>query len=485
LSTALSAGPAGRRTSRWAPYAAAWLFVLPAVTAGVARDSAKIEVTGLALLGLVAWVRAPRPREGKQGGRLCGTFAVAAAVLGGYLVAGAWPSSAGTIRSYDVQAVIFAVTYVAVAVFALLLFDLAVFERVMWRAATAALWAAVTCWLISRLGHGLFLVSASHGAVRMRGTLSEPSAWAPVLALVTLLALRRRSWLHLALALVGLMLADSPTCGLVLAAAVPLYFALTGNTRQRVLSLMAAAVIAAAAAAFVQTANPGRYLASHTAAEVAVGRLVSGIRNVETGGREGHNTRFAGTTVVIEQLRANGWLYAGAGPGAENAYFPAKFRALAAPPGPHALWVSILFDFGVAGAAVLGVLMLTAVWRMRRHTGAAAILLPFFVASLINSAEGAFEYSFVALGIMLFAFGWVTPAVPARAPGDLERGRLEPRRGLVEAEPVHVPPHPLAGAWLRRPRHRPGDGRGQRGDVRAGVDLADAGHEVGRGADPV
>jgi hypothetical protein len=42
----------------------------------------------------------------------------------------------------------------------------------------------------------------------------------------------------------------------------------------------------------------------------------------------------------------------------------------------------------------------------------AAILLPLFIASLINSAEGFYEYSFVALGIFLAAFGWSMPPKP-------------------------------------------------------------------------
>ena len=72
----------------------------------------------------------------------------------------------------------------------------------------------------------------------------------------------------------------------------------------------------------------------------------------------------------------------------------------------------MLFDFGIVGVAALAALMLTASWRMRHSPWLAATLLPFFITALINSAEGSYEYAFVALGILLFAFGWAVPSKP-------------------------------------------------------------------------
>jgi hypothetical protein len=392
--------------------AATWLFVLPFSTAGIAQDSAKIEVAGLAALAFTAFVVFRLPVPAKAVYRIGLTAAVLALTICAYLISGAWPSSYGTAGSYDTQAVIFAITYLAVAAFTVLFFDERLFERVIWRAVTVALWIAVLSCLASRLTHELLLVSESHGALRMQGTLSEPSAWAPLLPVIVLLAIQRRSWPYLALAAAGAVLAASPTCILVLLATVPAHYVLTGTRRQRVAVLLALAACVPAAVFFVQTANPRLYLDSHSTAEVAVGRLLSGIQNVETGGRAGHNTRMASTRVVIAEARANGWLLTGAGPAADSTYFPAKFPADSRLrfSGTNSLLVSVLFDFGAPGVAVLGSLMLAAVWRMRRRPEMSAILLPFFAASLINSAEGPFEYAFVALGIMVFTFGWAGPA---------------------------------------------------------------------------
>jgi hypothetical protein len=391
--------------------AATWLFVLPVFTAGVARAAAKIEVVGLAVLAFAAIVILLRPLPGRAIERIYVTFAALALIVIAYLAFRPWPSYFGTARAYETGAALFVATYVAVAVFAVLFFEQWLFERVMWRAATLTLWVGlITCVISLLTGHPL-LVNPAYGGLRMRGTLSEPSAWAPVLALVVLLALRRRSWLYAGLGLAGLVLSDSPTCILVMAVTVPLYYALASTWRHRTLLLLALAVSLPAGAFFIQHANPGSYLDSGNPASVAVGRLLSGIRNVETGGQTGSNDRVSGTTVVIAEVRDNDWMRTGAGPAADSTYFPAKYPAgggvVAA---TNSLWTSVLFDFGEGGVVVLGVLMLAATCRMRRRPVMTALLLPFFVTALVNSAEGAFEYAFVALGIMLFAFGWI----PAR-----------------------------------------------------------------------
>jgi hypothetical protein len=241
----------------------------------------------------------------------------------------------------------------------------------------------------------------------MQGTMSEPSAWAPVITLVVLVAIKRRSWLYLGLALVATYLTASPTCVMALAGSLLLYYALTGTRKHRLAIVIMLAVLVPASAAFVQTATPAQYLNSHNTSKKAVGRLLAGIRNIETGGRLGHNTRWASIQVIVADARENGWLLTGAGPAADATYLPARYPGT----GPQAhtaptLWAGILFDFGIIGVAVLAVLMLTAAWRMRKDPDLCAVLLPFGVAATINSAEGSFAYAFVALGILLFTFRW-------------------------------------------------------------------------------
>ena len=390
--------------SRVTRQAATWLFVLSFLTLGVGRDHAYGEWAGLALLALASFVFARQPVPVRAVRRSVLSAAVFTLIVCAYFIFGSWPISFGSTRSYDLQAFYFAVTFFTVCLFAMIFFEERLFGRVIWCAATVTLWVGVLSYLLTRLSHHPLLVSHSHGVLRMQGTLSEPSAWASVIPLVLLLAVRRRSWLHLGLAVIGTVLAASPTCLLVLAVTLPLYYALTGTGWQRVVVVLTLGVFLVAGVFFVRTAQPRPYLTSHNSAENAVGRLLAGIENIETDGRQGHNTRFGSTRLVISDVKANGWLLTGAGPAADRTYFPAKYPS-AVPLLPDALWVSFLFDFGLVGLALLAVLMLTAVWRMRRRPQMCAILLPFFVTSLVNSAEGYFEYQFVALGVILFSFG--------------------------------------------------------------------------------
>ena len=399
--------------ARYVPEAATWLFVLSFFTLGIGRYYSYLQCAGVALPALAAFVFSRRTLPECATFRISLSAAVLVLIVCAYLVLGSWPSSFGSVGAYDVQAVYFVVTYLGVCVFASLFFDERFFVRVVWRAAILTLWVGVLSYLLTRLGHHPVLVSESHGVLRMQGTLTEPSAWSPVIPLVVLMAVRRRSWLHLGLAVIGAALVASPTCWLVLIATVPLYYALTGTRRQRLAVAVGLAAFIPAALFFVSAAQPSRYLNSHSTAEKAVGRLLAGFESVETDGQQGHNTRFASTRVVIAEVRTNDWTLTGAGPAADVTYFPAKFGSTVQ---PNALWVSVLFDFGVIGVVVLGVLMLAAVWRMRRHPQICAILLPFFVASLINSAEETFDYKFVALGIVLFAFGWVRPGGTGASP---------------------------------------------------------------------
>jgi hypothetical protein len=385
--------------------AATWLFILPVLTQGVLPDGVKLQIAGLAVLAFMSIVilRDPLPFRAARHAYLA--FAVLSLTAIGYIVFGTWPAQFGTSRSYDAHAALFVVMYTAVAVFAVLFFEVREFERVLWRGVTTALWIGVLTCTASRVTGHLLLVNPNDGALRMVGTLSEPSDWAALLTVVMLLALRRRSWLYVCLSLAGLLLADSPTCILVMAVSVVLYFVLATEWRARTATTAVLAVMVPLAVIFVRDANVVSLAASGNPAEVAIGRLVSGIRNVETGGQEGANSRYVSVQVVTADARDGGWMSSGAGPAADAVYFPAAYPSgSGSQQAANAMWLTVLFDFGEWGTAMLAVMMLVALWRMRRSPAMTALLLPFFTASLVNSAVP--DYSFTVLGILLFAFGW-------------------------------------------------------------------------------
>jgi len=260
--------------------------------------------------------------------------------------------------------------------------------------------------------------------------MTEPSDWAPVLVIIALLAVRRcRPW-YLLLVAAGLALADSPTCVLVMAVTVPLYYALCGRTRHRVALAAALIILVPLGTWFTATADSRAMLASGNSAEIAAGRLVAGVRDVTSGGAGGaaSNMRYASTAGAVGALEAAGRLRGGLGPDADAVYFPAI-----TPPGGqpaawvNAIWVYALADFGYAGVVVVAAGVVAAAWRVRRCPAAATVFLPMLAASLVNSAIP--DWWFAGLAVMLFALWRERGASPGLrlAPGRRLGADLGPR----------------------------------------------------------
>jgi hypothetical protein len=72
--------------------------------------------------------------------------------------------------------------------------------------------------------------------------------------------------------------------------------------------LVILAISILAGASFAQRAHAAAWLDSGNPTKIAVGRLISGIQNVRTGGEEGSNSRFQSTTVVIAAARDYGFI---------------------------------------------------------------------------------------------------------------------------------------------------------------------------------
>ena len=402
---------------------AAWLFVLPLFAIGALPDVTKIQGTGIAVLAFAAVVILQRSVSRRGAAVMYVTFSVLTLLLLAHLALASWPAFTGSRSSYDRHALIFVGTYTVVAIYAGVFYREDVFRRVMWRGATLALWAGVTLCLLSRVTGHPFLANAIYGTIRMSGPLEEPSAWAAPLTVVLLMALRRRSKLYVVLSLAGLVLAELPDV-----------HACHGGHSARVLRAGAAPPAPAGDPRGLRcradgdgAVRPARRLSGvprqreHCRGGSRAPGL--GIRNVETGGTDGENGRFQSVQVVIATAEDHGWLRYGAGLAADGTYLPAVYPAAGGgvAQAANALWLVVLFDLGVAGLAVLAVLMAVAVWRMRRHAALAAVFLPFMVSSLVNSSGP--DTLFVALAIMLFVPGYPHAPwpPPSRLPGKAGR----------------------------------------------------------------
>ena len=380
---------------------AAWLFLLPVFSEGVFPGVVKVETAGLLTLAFASVVIRQDAFPFRAFVRVFSVFAVLSLTVIGYRAFGSRPAE-GASSAYLGRELMFIVTYTLVAVFAVLFFSQREFEDVLWRIASIALPVGIVTCAASRLTGHLILVNPDAGGLRMVGTLTEPSEWAPILSVVLLLALRRRSRLHVLLSLAGLFLTDSPTCILVMIVSGCLYALIACRWRGRAAMIVILAVTGPFAVLAIRDADVPALTASSNPAVVAAGRLVSGIRNAETNGQTGQNTRYASVIEVTTAAAEGGWTMSGAGPGADAVYF----TAVRAEGGANAMWLSVLFDLGEWGLAVFAVMLFAGLRGMRRNPAALAVFVPFFTASAVNSAIP--DYTVTALGILLFAFGWAS-----------------------------------------------------------------------------
>jgi hypothetical protein len=389
--------------------AGVWLFLLPVFSEGVFPGVVKLQVGGTAVLAFVSIVilRDDFPRSAFW--RIYSVFTILTFTVIGYVTFGSWPTQ-GTASAYDIRAIMFVIMYLAVAVFAVFFFNLSEFEKVLRRIATIALSIAIVTCLASRITGHIFLANPADNGLRMVGTVTEPSEWAPILSVVLLLGIRHRSRLNIALSSVGFFLSDSPTCILVMAVSCFLYYLLSSRWRGRTVTIILLTVLTPLTVLAIRDVNTTKLTASNNPALVAAGRLVSGIRNVETGGQVGQNMRYVSVVQVTSTARDNGWMTTGAGPGADTVYFNAIHVFNGPLVAANAMWLSILFDFGIWGVAAFAIMLLVGIWRMQRNSLALAIFLPFFTASMVNSAVP--DYSVTALGILLFTFGWISRSYP-------------------------------------------------------------------------
>ena len=405
---------------------ACWLFLLPVFSEGVFPGVVKVETAGIAMLAFASVVIRQDGLAVRAFLRVYAVLAVLTLVVLGYIAFGSRPTE-GAASAYLEREMMLVITYTLVALFAVVFFSLREFEQVLWRIASIALPVAVVTCAVSRLTGQLILVNPDAGGLRMMGTLTEPSEWAPILAAVLLLALRRRSPVRVILALAGLFLADSPTCILVMVVSVCLYALITYRWRGRAAVLIALAVCAPFAVAAYRDAPA--LLESGNPAVVAVGRLASGVQNAETDGEAGQNTRYASVLDVTTAAREGGWTMSGAGPAADAVYFTAVHAEGGPVQAANAMWLSVLFDLGEWGLAVFAVMLLAGLRGMRRDPLALAVFLPFFTAAMVNSTIP--DWSMTALGILLFAFGWASRPYAA-APSTSRRPAASSGRRLPQ-----------------------------------------------------
>jgi hypothetical protein len=381
---------------------ATWIFVLPSLIGYVRMPDGENHIlpaleAGLCLLlgvAVAAVVAGSAPLRDLT------VIALSAAaffgLFGGYALA--WPHLKGwAFAEPQPKLALAAVLYCCAAVlYARLFYVQDVFIEVFWKATAAAIVVAVGAYALNEFIGSGWLVHRQYGTPRLQGFLSEPSAWAPFLPALLLLALSNRRYVWATVLLLVAALTKSPTVLLSTAGSLTIWYVIIRKrSSSRYLALGASLLAGVLAVRWLAAFGASRML-STSLFDQFVGRLASGIRAVDSGGAVGRNARFASTQAVIDQLSWHDWLWTGIGPGSEG-YIEDTTTML-----PNALPVYVLASFGLVGLVVLAILLVRTVVVLRTHA-AFGIFLAFIVASTVNSADGWESYKFVVVAVVV---GW-------------------------------------------------------------------------------
>lgn len=303
--------------------------------------------------------------------------------------------------AYLKQAILYILYVAFVAGFAYTFYSEKLFIDVWLKASTIATAVALLGFALAvAVGrHDLVTFANYGGGLRLTGMLDEPSAWAPVIPAGIFLAWRRKRPLLVVMFAAAGLLARSPT--VALAFVLSLAAILLISKFAIFLKFTIVALLATAAPwiipIFTGDTTAVDYQGSSNPLVIMMGRLLSGVQFVQTGGASGSNTRAAGAQNTLSILQTHHWLWFGRGIGSADVYFPFHLGTVQA----WSLPMNVLFDFGVIGLTIYALFALRAIWSMR-NTEATLIFIPFLMASAINSAEGIEFYKFSLLAILLF-----------------------------------------------------------------------------------
>ncbi|WP_212996797.1 hypothetical protein [Winogradskya consettensis] len=391
------------RTSRLAT----WVFIVPALTGyvrlpGGANVVLPVSELGLGLLLLLVLgviVKGPVRL------RALATIAATVVVLFGLFVAYtlAWPHLRGWAFAEPaphlaLAAVVSCCTAVA---YALLFYREDVFIDVFWKAAIGAIVTAVAAYVMNELAGSGWLVHRQYGTPRLQGLLSEPSAWAPFVSALLLLALARRRRLWVGFFLLAAVLTKSPTVLLSTVGSLAAWYVLIRRRSTTRYAMLAGLLVAGTIAVnWLKGIDIYRPLSSSLVDQFVV-RLASGVHAVTSGGVTGRNDRFTSTQAVIDEMALRGWLWTGIGPGSEG-YILGSTGLL-----PNALPVYVMASFGILGVIVLMGMLVRTIIRLRTRASL-GLFLAFIIASMINSAGGWEFYKFVIVAV-------VVAGIPARS----------------------------------------------------------------------
>lgn len=306
---------------------------------------------------------------------------------------------AGSLNEYAIASVRVYGYVVSVTTYACVLYDEELLLRAFYTLGRICLGVGLVALALYEVTGHPFMVDLAYGNSRTQAFFTEPSGAAPAVAVVGILAWKKRDWIGLGLALIFALTASSPTVLIVFILSIlGIYFARRGPwavwTGIFGLITLVVAFVMLGGMEWLKTAP---YFGTTTR------RFARGIEFALTLSQQGYNPRFAGAINVYEHLKDNGLLWIGYGLNSAAPYFEHVYTDTITTTQDYSLFLTVFFSFGVIG----GIVFLWLSYRSVRNTYLQKskiiyIFVPFFITSMINSAGGFITYKFVILVLVIY-----------------------------------------------------------------------------------
>lgn len=353
-------------------------------------------------LGLAVIAYRLRPPSVEQTRRLVSVLGVLAIVQFAYFLGLNTYPLEGSLFEYVSASVRVFGYLVSITIYATLFYDEDLLIETFYKVGRAVLAVGIGALLVyEALGTSL-LLDFAYGEPRTHSFFTEPSATAPAVAVVGIMAWKRRDWAGGLLALTYVYTAKSPTVVLVFIFSIVGIFLI----RQGPVVLWAGVLGSIGSVAAFVTFGGLEWLKTASYFGSTVNRLARGVEFAITLSQQGHNPRFAGAINVYEHLQKHGLLWIGYGLNSASPYFEHVPLGTVTDTQDYSLLITLFFSFGIIGLAIFLPYCYRAAMGMYRHSSRMIyIFVPFFLTSMINSAQGFVTYKFVILGVVVYGIG--------------------------------------------------------------------------------
>lgn len=287
-----------------------------------------------------------------------------------------------------------------VLIYSLLFYKEHVFIEFFYKVGKWILIVGLFALLLYEISGQRYLLDFGYGLPRPQVFFTEPSAAAPAVVAIALLAHRKRQWFFLLVAVAFMLAAKSPTVLLVCASSVLGVYYLTRKS----LKVLFRSVFLTAFAATAFTLLGGvEWITRPDVMGGTFHRLSHGIEYALTLSARGYNPRFARALEVFEHMSMNNLYLTGYGLNSAAEYFSHVYIDSGFTVRDASLFLTILFSYGIVGFILFYAASAVAAYRMARSRSPYLfVFMPFLMASIINSAQGFVAYKFVILGLIVY-----------------------------------------------------------------------------------